>query len=344
MLARHLRRWGHEVTETSNGEEALAAIISHPHDVEMLITDWNMPVMDGLELAHRVRKLSKQYVYIILLTGRDRLDSIIKGFSWGGVDDYIVKPFKAEELQVRIQVGNRLIQLERSQRQSCENLQRIVQQQTSTIRETQAEIISRLFSAIEFRDEETGSHVRRIGNMCAFLGQLLGWDHERLELIKSAAPLHDIGKIAIPDQILHKPGPLTQAEYRIICQHAEIGGRMLSGSHNPVLCLGEIIARHHHENWDGSGYPDGLKGRGIPLEARMVGIADVYDALLSDRVYRPGLAEDEAISIMRKDRGRKFDPDLLDLFLHNLPDIREHAGDTLSHPTWTGVPQLTEAL
>lgn len=332
LLAGHLRRWGHTVVETCDGKEALAVITASPDSVDMLITDWIMPVMDGVELARNVRGLSdelQQYVYIILLTGRSECNDIIEGFSQGGVDDYIVKPFEAAELQARIQVGSRVVNSERAQRQLNNNLRGIVREQTATIRETQVEVISRLFSALEFRDEETGCHVIRIGNMSAFLGHLLGWDDNRLDLIKSAAPLHDIGKIGIPDHVLRKPGPLTREEFGIITRHSEIGGRILSGSHNPVIRLAETIARYHHENWDGSGYPEGLKGESIPLEARIVAIADVYDALLSDRIYRPGLPEAEAVEVLRKGRGEKFDPGLLDLFLGNLPDIQKHSNDVI---------------
>lgn len=327
ILSGHLRRWGHDVIETRDGHEALSIIARSPDIIDMLITDWIMPVMDGVELARRVRRLSerKQYIYIILLTGRGEFNDIIEGFSQGGVDDYIVKPFEAAELQMRIQVGDRVVASERAQRQLNDSLQSIVRQQTAAIREAQEEIISRLFSALEFRDEETGGHVRRIGSMSASLGKLLGWNEQRLDTIRSAAPLHDIGKIGIPDHVLQKPGPLTPEEFLIIRRHAEIGARILSGSHNPVIMLGEIIAKSHHENWDGSGYPDGLRGEDIPLEARVVTITDVYDALLSDRIYRPSLTEQETVALLREGSGTKFDPRLLALFLDNLAYIREHA-------------------
>lgn len=325
ILATHLRSWGHYVIETANGNEALQAIIDNPNSVDMLITDWGMPIMDGVELARQVRTLSDthQYIYIILLTGRGEFGDIIKGFAHGGVDDYIVKPFEAAELQMRIQVGNRVIQAERAQRLLNLNLQSIVRAQTDTIRKTQDEIISRLFSALEYRDEETGYHVHRIGNMTGYLANMLGWDEEKIDSIKSAAPLHDIGKIGIPDIVLHKPDRLTEEEFSTITHHAAIGAHILSGSSNPVIQMAETIARSHHENWDGSGYPDGLRGEEIPLEARLVSIVDVYDALLKDRIYRPGMPEEQVLQILREGSGIKFDPFLLKLFLDNLDSIRD---------------------
>ena len=324
ILATHLRKWGHEVLEARDGREALDHIVREPESFDMLITDWSMPRMDGVELASRVRELSNasQYIYIILLTGRGEGNDIVEGFSLGGVDDYVVKPFAAAELQMRIQVGNRVIRAERSQRLLNSDLQGIVRQQTTIIRETQDEIISRLFSALEFRDEETGCHVQRIGCMSAFLGELLGWEASVIDLITGAAPLHDIGKIGVPDTVLRKPDRLTSDEFRVIARHSEIGAHILSNSHNPTIQMAERIARSHHENWDGSGYPHGQQGEDIPLVARVVSIVDVYDALLSDRVYRPGLPLDEVLRIMHLGSGSKFDPVLLQLFFDNLSAIR----------------------
>jgi putative two-component system response regulator len=240
------------------------------------------------------------------------------------VDDYIPKPFEMMELQMRIQVGCRLILSERTQRQHSTNLEAIVRRQTEAIRETQGEIISRLFSALESRDEETSNHVRRIGILSAHLGELLGLPPARIDLLKAASPLHDIGKIGIPDNVLRKPGPLSAEEFSIIKQHASIGERILSGSRNPVIQTAAVIARSHHENWDGSGYPQGLKGEEIPLEARIVSVVDVYDALLSDRVYRKGLPEDEVLSIIAKGKGSKFEPEICQLFLDRYEQIRAH--------------------
>ncbi|MDR2451441.1 MAG: response regulator [Candidatus Accumulibacter sp.] len=335
ILARHLRGWGYEVVETSNGMDALKYLMDNPLSVDMLITDWSMPGMDGLELARRVREFSdaRQYIYVILLTSRGELHDILKGFSEGKVDDYMTKPFEVTELQMRVQVGCRLILSERTQRQHGIDLEAIVRRQTEAIRETQDEIISRLFNALESRDEETSCHVRRIGILSAYLGELLGLSPARIDLIKAASPLHDIGKIGIPDNVLRKPGPLSTEEFSIIKQHTSIGERILSGSRNQVIQTAAAIARSHHENWDGSGYPQGLKGKEIPLEARIVSVVDVYDALLSDRVYRKGLPEDEVLSIIAKGIGNKFDPEICRLFLDRYDQIRAHCREQeTDHP------------
>lgn len=323
LLAAHLRKWGHYVTETCDGLEALKFISANPFAVDMLITDWIMPNLDGLELARQVRKLSEanQYIYIILLTGRGEVQDMIEGFSRGGVDDYMVKPFDPREMQMRIQVGNRLIQSERAQRVYSANLERIIDSQTNAIRQTQFEIMARLFNALETRDEETGGHVQRISIMSAHLAVVLGWEQNLVEAIRAAAPLHDIGKIGISDEVLRKPGPLTDEEFAAITRHTLIGAQILSGSRNPIIQMAEVIARSHHECWDGSGYPDGLQGLDIPLAARIVSVVDVYDALISDRVYRPGIPLPKALEIMQSYRGCKFDAVILDLFLEHLPEM-----------------------
>ena len=324
ILATHLRDWGYRVTETSNGMEALEYLISHNLDIDMLITDWSMPEMDGLELARRVRALSEstKYIYIILLTGKGDFDDIVQGFEQGGVDDYIVKPFEANELHLRIQVGNRVIKAERSQRLYSQHLEAIVREQTKAIRETQNEIISRLFNALESYDQETGGHVRRIGLMSAFLSQIMGLPANQVEAMHAAAPMHDIGKIGVSDAVLLKPGPLSEDEFEKVKQHTLIGSKILSGSRNPIIQLAEKIACNHHENWDGTGYPNGLMGEEIPIEARIVSVVDVYDALLSDRVYRKGLPDDEVLDFIRSQRGTKFDPDVCDAFIDHIDEIR----------------------
>ena len=329
FLASHLRAMGHRVTEAVNGEEALGYLADNlrspgAEEIGMLITDWDMPVMDGVELAKRARVLREaQYLYIILLTGKGESEDRLHGFAEGGVDDYVVKPFEINELRLRIQVGVRVIEAERSLREYTLGLEGIVRDQTQAIRDTQSEIISRLFNALVSRHAESGSHVRRIGLMSAFLAEKLGWTTSQVDIIRAAAPLHDVGKIGISDSILLKPGPLSLEERVILQHHSAIGGKILSNSSSGIIQMAERVDLFHHENWDGNGYPHRISGENIPLEARIVAVADVYDALRSDRVYRRGLEEEKVLEILKRDRGRKFEPELLDLFLEHHAGMRE---------------------
>ncbi|MDR1922318.1 MAG: response regulator [Candidatus Adiutrix sp.] len=325
VLMTHLSNWGHKVIEVADGVEALNYMTAGGGmDVDMLITDWSMPHMDGLELAHRVRSLTarSRYIYIMLLTGRGDLDDRIQGFTEGGVDDYIVKPFEVVELMQRIRVADRIVASERKLRAYNQDLESLVRWQTEAIRRTQGEIVSRLFNALEVRDQETGGHVQRIGYISSRLGRLLGWDENAVNTISAAAPLHDIGKIGVTDEVLKKPGRLTPEEFKIIQEHTIIGARILAGSQDFVINTAEYLALRHHENWDGSGYPGGLSGEGIPVEARVVAIVDVYDALMADRIYRKGLPEPEVLDFIRKESGRKFDPEITGVFLEHISDIR----------------------
>ena len=191
----------------------------------------------------------------------------------------------------------------------------------------QAETVRRLSMAVEFRDEDTGAHIERIGRFSTLLAEQIGLEEELCERMSHAAPLHDVGKVAIPDAILLKPGKLTAQERAIVETHAEEGHRLLKGSSSAILDLAATIALSHHEKWDGSGYPRGVVGEAIPIEGRIVAIADVFDALTSDRVYRKAFAVDEAVAMMRNERGKHFDPVLLDAFMEVLgssgPDARE---------------------
>jgi methanogenic corrinoid protein MtbC1 len=195
----------------------------------------------------------------------------------------------------------------------------------------QSETVKRLSMAVEYRDEDTGAHIERIGNLSALLAEQIGMDQEFCMQLKLAAPLHDVGKVAIPDAILLKPGPLTPEERTIVETHAEEGYRILRGSSSEILELASRIALGHQEKWDGSGYPRGLAGEAIPIESRIVAVADVFDALTSDRVYRKAFSVEKALELMRNERGRHFDPVLLDAFMEVIdaagPDARERVGD-----------------
>jgi hypothetical protein len=198
----------------------------------------------------------------------------------------------------------------------------------------QAETVRRLSMAVEFRDEDTGAHIERIGRFSTLLAEQVGMEEEFCLRMVHAAPLHDVGKVAIPDAILLKPGKLTAEERAIVETHAEEGHRLLKGSSSAILDLAATIALSHHEKWDGSGYPRGVRGEAIPIEGRIVAIADVFDALTSDRVYRKAFPVEEAVAMMRSERGKHFDPVLLDAFLEVLgssgPDAREHVRDLIA--------------
>ena len=198
----------------------------------------------------------------------------------------------------------------------------------SELEVAQAETVRRLSMAVEFRDEDTGAHIERIGRLSAQLAEELGLDPAYCNRLSYASPLHDVGKVAIPDAILLKPGPLTPSERAIVETHAEEGHRLLSRSSSSILDLAASIALSHHEKWDGSGYPRGLAGEEIPVEGRIVAVTDVFDALTSDRVYRKAYGKDEAIAMMKSQRGRHFDPILLDAFMELIGAVRS---DDRSH-------------
>lgn len=326
-LQHFLEKWDHHVTTAANGVEALEKFLDQ--DVELVITDWMMPEMDGMELVRQIRSggRDKPYVYTILLTSRGEKEDVVKGLSEVGVDDYVVKPFEPDELRARLSVGERTVRLERTLREYGKGLEKIVRMQTRLIRKTQEETIIRLLTALESRDEETGGHVRRIGLFSAHLAEAAGWTQEEVEDIRLAAPMHDIGKIGVPDAILRKEGPLTTDEFEVIKSHTTIGGQILGDSEFPMLQMAHEIALYHHERFDGGGYPEDRKGEDVPVAARIVALVDVYDALSQDRVYRKACPLEEVLESMRQSSGSHFDPQFFDLFLDSIPDFQRIAAE-----------------
>ncbi len=213
------------------------------------------------------------------------------------------------------------------------HLEKRVRQQTADIRSAQEELLFRLATASQHRDEETGMHIRRTGVLSRALARTIGWVGDELEAIRQAAPMHDIGKIGIPDAILRKPGKLTPEEFEVMKTHTVIGAEIFAGSRVPMLQMAREIALNHHERWDGKGYPRGLSGKSIPESARIVAIVDCYDALTHDRVNRPAVTEDAAVATMQKESGKHLDPDLLAEFFRHLPEMRRLAEE---HPEENG--------
>jgi putative two-component system response regulator len=319
--SRALTAFGHDCTEAHDGMSARTFLAAYSYDVVLL--DVNMPSESGIELIEHVRSASPDSA-VMMVTGVDdaQLASIATQL---GAHGYMVKPVRSNELAVN--VANALIrrQLEAENRRVLDTLESTVAERTAQLREalseleesrteiaaSQAEVILRLARVVEFRDEDTGRHVERMSRWCALVAIELGWTSEEALNLRLASQLHDIGKVAVPDSVLRKPGRLSRDEMELMRTHADAGYRMLAGSSSELLRLAATIARTHHERWDGSGYPDGLRGEATPVSGRMAAVADVFDALTSNRVYRPVLLGESALGLMTGELNFLFDPDTL---------------------------------
>jgi putative two-component system response regulator len=312
MIARMVTSSGEWECETA-ADAAEARTLMARSGFALVICDVNMPGESGTELTRWIREHHGD-VAVLMATGIDDpalAQSVLELGAYG----YLVKPFKRHEVQINVANALHRRRLEIENRDHRALLEERVAERTRELRRSREETIRRLSLAIEFRSRETGEHVERIGTGAALIGRRLRLDPGRCERIRLAAPLHDVGKIGIPDEILLKPGPLTGAERTRMEEHAEFGYRLLTGSGSDMLETAATIAWTHHERWDGMGYPRGLPGEAIPMDGRITAVMDVYDALTHDRVYRPAMALDRALEIMRAGRGSQFDPAVLDAFL-----------------------------
>lgn len=316
-----LEKWGHRVLPAQNGLVALESFLAN--DIELVLTDWMMPEMDGIELVRQIANRGSEaaYVYVIILTARRDMADVVQALSMEGVDDYVTKPFDPDELRARIGVGERTVRLERTLRDYSHGLEKIVRRQTDLIRKTQKEIVMRLLSALEIRDEEAAGHIHRVARIAVAIAQAAGWSDDRIADLRLAAPMHDIGKISLPDHILKKKGPLSPEEFEAVKRHTEMGGHIFSGSDLPLLKMASEIALCHHERWDGTGYPRGLTGEEIPDAARIVALADVLDTLTHEANRTGSLDEEFLLNTLKRGRGSHFDPDLFDLFAERFSAI-----------------------
>jgi putative two-component system response regulator len=304
---------GLTIKKALDGKELLDSIAKDGQP-DLIILDLMMPNMDGFDVLKALKdSREKHYFPIIVLSALTDKQSIIEALSMGA-DDYITKPFFVEELKAR--VGNMLKLKERDEflHTSLDVMESNLLEKLQMLEHTQLEIILRLGKASEFRDDETGRHIERIADYVNLISEELGMNHDQSMMMRYAAPMHDVGKIGIPDTILLKPGRLTDEEFKIIKLHTIIGGKILTGTTLPLLELAREIAMSHHEKWDGSGYPGGLKGEDIPLSGRVVAITDVFDALTSNRVYKTAWPMEKALDFIKEQKGRHFDPDVADAF------------------------------
>jgi putative two-component system response regulator len=318
LVSRLLEKQGYACSICESAFEAIEKINSGAF--ELVVSDIMMPGMSGIELLAEIKKTHPDIAFI-MLTGVDDHETAVHTLDLGAFG-YVIKPFEANELIINVVNSLRRRELEMERNRYEDQLEREVRARTAEIRATQEQITLRLVTASGYRDEETGAHIRRMGEYTAILAQAIGLDAETVEEMRLAAPMHDIGKIGVSDTILKKPGKLTAAEFTLIKEHTTIGALILEGSQIALLNLARDIALHHHEKWDGSGYPLGLNGEDIPLCARIVAVCDVYDALVSDRIYRPALPEDKALAIMKEGRGTHFDPRILDVFLKQISQFQ----------------------
>lgn len=316
------------VRTAGSAEEARTALARERFAV--VATDIGLPGQSGLELLDHVRNVDGD-AQVVILTARDDAQTAISALTRGAFG-YLIKPFDQDAFGDHVRRALDQYQLVVEHRRYTQDLERLVRKQTKHLQLAHEETIHRLVNASLMRDEETGAHIKRVGLFSEALARAIGWGEERVAAIRLAAPMHDVGKIGIPDGILRKAGPLTPYEFDIMKTHTEIGAEILSGSNWPVLVLAHEIALSHHERWDGFGYPRGLTGDSIPESARIVSIADVFDALTHDRIYRSAFALPEACQMMRGERGRQFEPRLLDTFFAILPTIQQISGEHPDEP------------
>jgi putative two-component system response regulator len=307
----------YKVKAATSGERALKiANASPPPDLVLL--DIMMPEMDGYAVCQALQgNFRTRRIPVIFVTAMGEVEDERRGFDVGAVD-YITKPVSAPIVEARVRTHLALYDQKRL-------LADLVEKRTEQLRDTRLQIIRTLGRAAEYKDEDTGLHVVRMSNYANLIALAHGLPEDEAELLLNAAPMHDVGKIGIPDRILQKPGKLDDEEWVTMRRHCEIGAEII-GEHAagvPLLEMAKLVAISHHEKWDGSGYPNGLAGEAIPLVGRIVAVADVFDALTSVRPYKQAWSVDEAVAMLRQAAGRHFDPAVVASFERVLPEILE---------------------
>ena len=319
LLEAYLVPQGYGIVTAANGEEAMDKLSGNP--IDLILLDVMMPGMDGFEVTRRVRQENAHRLLpVILITSLRETEDRVQGIE-AGCDDFISKPVDKMELLARVRsllkvkayndlMNNYRNELEAEVTKRTEELKHA----SERIKASSLETIYRLSRAAEYKGEDTGAHIKRMSLYCAAVARSMGLDDSTIETILYAAPMHDLGKIGIPDRILAKTGRLDPADWEIMKQHTVIGAKILKDSDAEFIRMGEVIARHHHEKWDGSGYPRGLKGVEIPIAGRIAAIADVFDTLTSQQPYKEPFSVDKSLAIIRERRGSHFDPDVVDAF------------------------------
>lgn len=326
LHADFVKGFGYEVEVAADGIEAIAKI---GLGVDLVLTDAHMPNLDGFDVARRIRETrTPEQLPIVMATSLEAREDRLRAYE-AGVNDFINKPVDHTELQLRLRWLLELKSAHDALKASRDNLEQTVEQRTRDLRDALEEVtraqrlvqeghldtIRRLTLAAEYKDHDMAGHIERIGRYSEVVGHAMHLAPRMVDLLRHAAPMHDVGKLGIPDQILLKPGPLDAQERDVMDTHTTIGAQILAGSTSPVIQMGERVALSHHEKWDGTGFPQGLAGEGIPLEARICSVVDFFDALTMDRPYRAAMPNDEVVEMMIAEKGTRFDPRALDVFI-----------------------------
>ncbi len=300
------------------------------HDLDVVLVDYMMPEIDGIEFIRRLRAMPRHvHVPVVMVTTADEREVCLEALQ-AGATDFLTKPLEPVEFKVRMR---NLLALSGAQKALAERAAALDIQVAEKTRELEArerEIIWRLTKATERRDTDTGDHIARMSRICGLIAEELGLAAEECKLIEMASQMHDVGKVGIPDDILFKPGPLTAEERRVMETHTRLGWNILEGSESRLLQIAADIAVAHHEKWDGTGYPQGLAGEAIPLPARITALADVFDALMSVRPYKPAWPLEKARSLIEENSGRHFDPACVAAFFRRFEAIVAIAGTSHS--------------
>jgi putative two-component system response regulator len=315
VLTQMLRLWDakHIVGTT---DPCATADLFHSFRPDIILLDVMMPVMSGFDVMEQLQPFlaPDEFLPILILTADTNEQTKLRALQCGAAD-FLTKPFDAVELSLRVHnlLSRRFLNC-RLQHQN-QALDQKVQERTEQLEQAQLDTVECLALAAEYRDDDTGHHTQRVGRTTSLIARTLGLNDERINLIRRASPLHDVGKIGIADSILLKPGKLTPIEFDTMKTHALIGSEIMARHHTPLLQLASRIALTHHERWNGKGYPHGLRGEDIPLEGRIVAVADVFDALTNERPYKRAWPIEEALAEIRAQSGSQFDPDVVGAFL-----------------------------
>ncbi|WP_237045221.1 response regulator [Aquipseudomonas alcaligenes] len=302
QVLRHILQEDYRLLFAKDGTKALE--LAAREKPELILLDVMMPGMTGYQVCAQLKATpATSAIPVIFVTALADVEDEAQGFAVGAVD-YITKPVSPAIVKARVRTHLSLVRVEE-------------------LRETRLQIVQRLGLAAEYKDNETGLHVIRMSHYSRVLALAAGFSEAQAEELLNAAPMHDVGKIGIPDAVLRKPGKLDGEEWEVMKQHAQIGADIIGEHPSGLLRMAREIALNHHEKWDGSGYPRGIGGAEIPVEARIIAIADVFDALTSERPYKKAWPVEEAVQLLREQSGRHFDPELVELFLGQLPAILE---------------------